>query len=145
LVRSTRVWRAAHIRLSFLTLPCVAVFFVTGCFVTGCFRPTDSWAAVTVEHAVSPEPPQVGPATVWLKLADPAAKPISGARITVEADMSHAGMAPVFEEASETEPGQYQAHLKFGMAGDWFILLHIRLPGGQKLERQFSVGRVRPN
>ncbi len=59
--------------------------------------------------------------------------------------MSHAGMAPVFEEASETEPGQYQAHLKFAMAGDWVVLLHVRLPGGQTLERQFNVSGVRPN
>ena len=80
-----------------------------------------------------------------LKLADTAARPVSGAQITLEADMSHAGMAPVFEEASETEPGQYQAHLKFAMAGDWVILLHVRLPSGQTLERQFNVGGVRPN
>jgi YtkA-like len=59
--------------------------------------------------------------------------------------MSHAGMAPVFEEASETGPGQYQVHLRFAMAGDWVILLHLRLPGGQKLERHFNVSGVRPN
>ena len=45
-------------------------------------------------------------------------------------------MAPVFAEAREIEPGRYQAHLTFAMAGDWVILLHIMLPGGQKLERQ---------
>lgn len=132
--------RAAHVGLCLLALPCVAAFFATGCS-----RPIDSSPAVTVEHKISPEPPQVGPVTVLLKLADPAAKPISGARITLEADMSHAGMAPVFEEASETEPGQYQARLKFAMAGDWVILLHVRLPGGRSLERQFNVGSVRPN
>jgi len=59
--------------------------------------------------------------------------------------MSHAGMAPVFAEAKETEPGQYQAQLKFAMAGDWVILLHVRLASGQTLERQFNVGGVRPN
>ena len=59
--------------------------------------------------------------------------------------MSHAGMAPVFEEATETGPGQYQAHLTFAMAGDWVVLLHLRLPGGETLERQFNVGSVRPN
>jgi hypothetical protein len=78
-------------------------------------------------------------------LTDPVAKPVSGARITVEADMSHAGMAPVFAEASETRPGQYQAQLNFGMVGDWVILLHVRLPSGQTLERQFNVSGVRPN
>jgi len=63
----------------------------------------------------------------------------------VEADMSHAGMAPVFAEATETEPGQYRANLRFEMPGDWVVLLHIRLPGGQTLERQFNVSGVRPN
>ena len=129
--------RSAYVHPGVVLLLGVAIFFVTGCS-----RPTDAFPVVTIEHAVSPEPPKVGLATVVLKLADAAAKPVSGARITLEADMSHAGMAPVFEEASETEPGQYKAHLKFGMAGDWIVLLHIQLPGGQTLERQFNVAGV---
>jgi len=59
--------------------------------------------------------------------------------------MSHPGMAPVFGEAREIEPGRYQAHLTFPMAGDWVILLHIVLPDGQKLERQIDLKGVRPN
>jgi hypothetical protein len=59
--------------------------------------------------------------------------------------MSHPGMSPVFGEAKEVRPGLYQAQLEFGMAGDWVILLHVALPGGQKLERQFDVRDVRPN
>jgi YtkA-like len=140
LVCSSRVRRSAYVRLRGLALCGVAAWFVTGCS-----KPIDSSPAVTVEHEISPDPPKIGAATLVLKLADTAAKPISGARITLEADMSHAGMATVFEEAAETEPGQYQAHLKFGMAGDWVILLHIRLPGGRMLERQFNVSGVRPN
>lgn len=73
------------------------------------------------------------------------ARPVSGARITLEADMLHAGMAPVLAETRETVPGQYEADLKFAMAGDWVVLLHVRLPSGQTLERQFNVGGVRPN
>jgi hypothetical protein len=78
-----------------------------------------------------------------VKLAN-RAEPVSGARIALEADMSHPGMAPVFAEATKTGPGQYQADLKFAMAGDWVILLHIRLPSGQTLERQFNVSGVQP-
>jgi len=59
--------------------------------------------------------------------------------------MSHAGMSPIFGEAKEVEPGRYQAHLTFEMAGDWVILLHVILPGGQKLERPIDVRGVRPN
>ena len=46
--------------------------------------------------------------------------------------MSHAGMSPLFAEAKETEPGRYEAHLEFQMAGDWVILLHVTLPDGKK-------------
>jgi hypothetical protein len=134
------VRRSAYVRLSVLLLPSLAALAAAGCSRRG-----DASPVVTIEHAISPEPPKVGLATVILKLADTAAKPVPGARITVEAEMSHAGMAPVFEEASETGPGEYRAHLKFAMAGDWVILLHIRLPGGQTVERQFNVDSVRPN
>ncbi len=82
---------------------------------------------------------------VTFRLSDSAAKPIAGARIAVEADMSHAGMAPVFGEVNEIAPGRYQAHLTFGMAGDWVILLHVVLPGGQKLERHIDISGVQPN
>jgi hypothetical protein len=31
----------------------------------------------------------------------------------------------------------------FTMAGDWVVLIHATLPGGQKLERQMEVNGVR--
>jgi hypothetical protein len=76
-------------------------------------------------------------------LSDAIGKPLTGANIAVEANMSHAGMSPMFAEAKETEPGRYQAGLEFPMAGDWVILLHITLSGGQRLQRQFDVRGVR--
>jgi len=113
--------------------------------LAGCARPVESSASIAIEHEISPEPTRVGPATVRLKLADATGKPIAGAHIAVEADMTHAGMNPGFAEAKETDPGRYQAHLEFPMAGDWVILLHVTLPGGKKLERQIDVRGVRPN
>jgi len=86
----------------------------------------------------------MGPATIILKLTDASGKPVTGALIAMEADMSHAGMSPVFSEANESEPGRYQARLEFQMAGDWVILLHVMLPGGKKLDRQIEVPGVRP-
>jgi YtkA-like len=139
-------WCASPVRTSaYINLRVWLVLCGVAVSLTGCSKLVNSSPAVTVEHAVSPDPPRVGPATLVLKLADAASKPVSGARIALEADMSHAGMAPLFDEATETEPGQYQAHLKFVMAGDWIILLHVRLPGGQTLERQFNVSGVRPD
>jgi hypothetical protein len=111
----------------------------------GCSRPIELPTVVSIQHEISPQPARVGPVTVTLKLADATGKPITSAHIAVEADMSHAGMSPEFTEAKETEPGRYQAHLQFQMAGDWVILLHITLPGGKKLARQIDVRGVRPN
>jgi len=100
---------------------------------------------VEIEHAITPQPVRVGPATVKLKLAEAGGTTVAGARIEIEADMSHPGMSPVFAEATETEAGRYEAHLDFQMAGDWIILLHVTLPGGKKVERQIDVRGVRPN
>lgn len=110
----------------------------------GCSRQVEPSPVVAIEHEISPEPARVGPATVALRLSDATGKPITGARIAIEADMSHAGMSPLFAEAKETERGRYQAHLEFQMAGDWVILLHVTLPDGKKLERQIDVRDVRP-
>jgi len=113
--------------------------------IASCSRSVESTAFGTIQHEVSPDPARVGPAMVTLRFSDAAAKPITGARIGIEADMSHAGMSPRFAEATETEPGRYRAHLEFPMAGDWVILLHVALPNGKKLERQIDVRGVRPN
>jgi hypothetical protein len=114
--------------------------------IAACSRLVEAPPAVTVEHEISPEPTRVGPATIVLKLIDAAGKPVRGAHIAIEADMSHAGMSPVFAEAmeKEPEPGRYRAHLEFPMAGDWVILLHVTLPDGKKLEQQIDVRGVRP-
>jgi YtkA-like len=113
--------------------------------IASCSRPVGSSSFVAIEHEISPEPARVGPATITLKLANSAAKPITGAHVAIEGDMSHPGMSPRFAEAKETDPGRYEARLEFPMAGDWVILLHVTLSDGKKLERQFDVRGVRPN
>jgi YtkA-like len=134
------VQRSAYFRPRILAVSCA-----TALLLVGCSSPTDTLSLITVEHTVSPDPPRVGASTIILKLTDRGAKPVSGATIKLEADMSHPGMAPVFAAASEMGPGLYQADLKFAMAGDWVVLLHVRMPGGQTLEHQFKISSVRPN
>ena len=123
-----------------LLCSCTAILLATACS-----RPADSSLTITIEHELSPEPARIGPTVVTFRLIDAAGDAIPGAQVAVEADMAHAGMSPVFDDAREIEPGRYQAHLRFEMAGDWVILLHVTLPGGQKLDRQIDVRGVRPN
>ncbi len=119
--------------------------FVALFFFAACHRKEASSQVVSIAYTIAPQPPRIGEMSATFSIADSEGKPIVGAHLTVEADMSHAGMSPVFADAKEVEPGRYQSRLSLGMAGDWVILLHGSLPGGEKLERQFDVKGVRPN
>jgi hypothetical protein len=97
---------------------------------------------VTVDLALTPDPPHIGPAMVVVTLSDSEGQPIRGAEMSLEGNMNHAGMVPVLVEASEVAPGRYEAALEFTMGGDWFILVQAGLPDGRSLERQVDVPGV---
>lgn len=107
-------------------------------------RLTEPTPDLRVEHEISPSPPRVGATTVNLKLTDFASsKPLSGARVRLEGNMTHAGMTPVFADAKEVEPGRYRATLELTMSGDWVVLIHVVRPDGRQIERQVDVKGVR--
>jgi hypothetical protein len=62
----------------------------------------------------------------------------------MEAEMSHAGMVPVFADASEIEPGRYQATMKLSMAGDWRVTVHVTRSGDRKQIYEFDIKGVGP-
>jgi hypothetical protein len=110
--------------------------------LAGCRPRPEARDGVSVEHEINPQPPRVGTARVALRVRDAAGRPLSGARVTLEGNMSHAGMRPVFGEARESEPGRYESALEFTMGGDWVVLVRLTLPDGRKIERQFDVKGV---
>lgn len=99
---------------------------------------------ISVQYEIAPQPARAGTSTIILKLTDKNGAPVGGARVDVEGNMSHAGMAPISSEAKETERGTYRGTLQLTMAGDWIVLVHITLPDGQKLQRQIELSGVRP-
>lgn len=56
--------------------------------------------------------------------------------------MSHPGMAPVFADATEVEPGRYRAVIELSMAGDWVVIAHGTLANGRKFSYQFEINGV---
>ena len=108
----------------------------------GCRRQTAQPAVLRLTHEVSPQPPRVGQTKIALVLRDTAGQPVSGARIKLEANMSHAGMAPVLADATEAAPGNYVATLELSMAGDWIVVVHASLADGRKLDQQFEINGV---
>ena len=125
-------------RNSFIVLSACLVF------AQACRQKSASIVEFNFTHAISPRPARVGPVTITLRIADPSGRPVTGARIAIEGNMSHAGMPPVFAEATETGDGRYRASLELSMAGDWAVLVHATLPDGRKLEHQFEINGVAP-
>ena len=92
-----------------------------------------------VTLTTEPAPPLVGDGLVIVTLADSAGRPVDGARLNLEGNMSHAGMVPVFEQATGGQQGVYRVPFQWTMAGDWIIDLKATLPQGQRLDRQFPI------
>lgn len=127
-----RIWGCLLMLLLVVTLALAA-----------CQKAENDLPDVSVDLAVSPDPPQVGPATVTVTLRNADGEPIGGAEMKLEGTMTHAGMVPVFADATETEPGQYEATLEFTMGGDWIIIVRATLPDGRSLEREIDVPGVK--
>ena len=67
---------------------------------------------------------------------------MTGARIKLEGNMSHAGMAPVFADAKEIEPGRYQSNMELSMAGDWYVSTRVTLADGRQFDREIEIKGV---
>jgi hypothetical protein len=100
---------------------------------------------ISIHQQISPQPVRVGAATITFQVADATGKPVSSAAVEIEADMAHPGMAPVFGKVEETSPGNYRADIHFNMPGDWVVLLRIKLPSGQTVERSVDVRGIQSN
>ena len=131
MLRTSRKGKARCWRAMFLLLA-----------VVSCGRASKDLPDVVVELVVSPEPAQIGPSTVTVTLMDANGVLIENADLELEANMSHAGMVPVFASAREVAPGRYEAPLEFTMGGDWFILVRSDLPDGRSLERRVDLPGV---
>jgi hypothetical protein len=107
--------------------------------------PAASASNVSLDWRIFPDPPVAGPVRVSLVMVDGATgRPLRGAAVRLEGNMSHAGMRPVFGTAREVAPGTYEAPLELTMGGDWFLLIDAKLPEGGTLRRQVDLPGVRP-
>ena len=93
----------------------------------------DAVRDVRVALVVDPVNPAVGADSTVRVTLDDADGPLRGARVQVEAHMSHPGMAPLVVDASETNSGTYTARVPFSMAGEWTIVATGALADGRRI------------
>jgi len=105
---------------------------VLACWTVGCGTP----APVAATWRLDPTSPASHEETrLQLTLRDTSGRPVRGARLRVEAHMSHPGMAPVLAEAREQADGVYAARLDLTMAGDWTLVASGELADGTVITR----------
>jgi hypothetical protein len=123
---------------------CVTARFVARCCVVACccllIVCRQAASDVRVTWTIEPNPPVTKTATsVRMTLLDRSGKPASGAKLRVEAHMTHPGMAPVMVDAVERRNGSYEAHLLLSMAGDWVFVVTGVLADGSRISRETKV------
>ena len=120
---------------------CVALAAVAavGAWVAACreaARPPDD---LRIEWRLTPAPATVGPSTIRLTLLDASGRPVPDARLRLEGQMTHPGMAPAIADVHERASGEYEAAMTFSMAGDWVLLLDGELADGRRVRREMRV------
>lgn len=124
----------------------VVMLLLVPLVLAGCSRGDDGAKAgesATFQWDIEPFPAKRGPATVTVHLEDEAGAPRDGATLTVEGNMNHAGMRPVFSDLTETQPGTYVSDgFEFTMGGDWILTVRGTLSDGTSFEQVFDVNGV---
>ena len=89
-------------------------------------------------------PPSAAATTsVRFTLADSQGARIAGAKLHLDAHMTHPGMTPVTSDVIEISNGAYQSTLRLSMAGDWVFVVSGELPDGRRITKDIQVPGVR--
>ena len=121
-----------HLRVGPEGVARVGLIALLFCLVAACGG-RDAVRDVRVALAVDPVKPAVGADTTVRVTLDDGRGPLRGARVQIEAHMSHPGMAPLVVDASETAAGTYTARIPFSMTGEWTLVATGTLPDGRRI------------
>ncbi len=95
----------------------------------GACRPPTAESDLNVTLSATPTPLQVGPADLTLRLSE-GGQPLSGAKVRLEGNMTHPGMAPVRADATSLGGGGYRVRdFDLNMAGDWVLTVQASQDG----------------
>jgi hypothetical protein len=67
---------------------------------------------------------------------------LARAYVSLEGDMSYAGMAPVIGQTRELAPGRYLGTLDLNMPGDGVVLFQIKLASGETFDQQVELRNI---
>jgi len=119
----------------------LSILLVSALFVSACSAPAPAPApAISSQPQVTittnPNPPTaLGETKLLFDVKDANGKALSGAEITVLADMIGMSMDVMQGKATDQGNGRYATKMPFSMAGDWKVTVEVR-QGNDLLVRQ---------
>ncbi len=138
---ATWTWAARSSRLSPSAFCRLLLLLAAVMFVGACQRQSrqPSTGDIRIELDTPLFSPAVGPTHLRVRLLDRAGNPVDNAVVHARGDMTHAGMVPVFTEATGAQDGRYMLPVEWTMSGDWIVTVDAELPDGRSASRQFEL------
>jgi hypothetical protein len=118
----------------------IAVLLIAGLAI-GCARDARR-PDIDATWSVSSTPSATTESVARLTLVDAQRRPVTGAHLQLEAQMSHPGMPPLVAPFVEQGDGTYEAAVRFSMAGDWVLVASGQLSDGRRFSTAFGVAGV---
>lgn len=87
---------------------------------------------------------RTGETTLTVRVSNTAGQPVDDAAVSIEGNMIHAGMTPVFAAAAGGQDGLYTAPFTWTMGGDWVVTVKVTLPDGRQAQADFPVQVTEP-
>ena len=118
------------------TLRQISCYFIFVLLLTACRQQSLSSSELSLD--VSVDGMLVGPAQISVSVRDKNGAPVENpGALALRGDMDHAGMAPVFAEASEATDGVFTLPFEWTMAGAWILEAKLTLDSGEGLLQSF--------
>ena len=110
--------------------------------LTACNRANPSAASAGLTVTLLTDEAYPG-STLTVQISDETGRPVTDVTVSVEGNMTHAGMIPVLSEsvwdgADGDEDGTYTIPFEFTMFGDWIITAKIEQRDGTILNQDFD-------
>ena len=86
----------------------------------------------------APPQPGAGNAQVEMVLSGGDGRPVEGATVTYDTDMTNMSHGLYVVQAAPTAPGRYGARVHFSMPGPWRIITSVERPGQPPVRLRFE-------
>lgn len=87
----------------------------------------------------TPNPPTGGKDLLTVNVANSFGKPVDGATVAMDINMATMNMGSQSGTATPLGGGAYALNANFSMLGPWKIATTVTLPGGETLNKDFTV------